>query len=67
MDEIDKLTQERLQREAERLIKSGKMPSLEDVCAAVLEARKKYSNQIRRARREGSLGDRNDKNNPSLI
>ena len=52
MDEIDKLTQERLQREAEHLIKSGKMPSLEELCAVVLEARKKYANQIRRARRE---------------
>lgn len=49
---MDKLTQKRLQREAARLIKSGKMPSLEELCAAVLEARKKYANQIRRARRE---------------
>jgi hypothetical protein len=49
---MDKLTQKRLQREADRLIKSGKMPSLKDVCRAVLEARKSYASQIRRARRE---------------
>lgn len=52
MDEVDKLTAERLQLETERLIKTGRIPSLVDLCAAVLEARKKYANQIRRARRE---------------
>lgn len=46
------LNEKELRREAERLIKAGKMPSLEELCAAVLEARKKYANQIRRARRE---------------
>ena len=49
---MDKLTQKRLQREAKRLIKAGMMPLLEEVRAAVLEARRKYANQIRRARRE---------------
>ena len=49
---MDKPTQKRLQREAERLIRAGKMPSLEEVFTAVLEARKKYANQIQRARRE---------------
>jgi hypothetical protein len=49
---VDKLTQKRLQQEAARLIREGKMPLLEEVCAAVLEAQKKYANQIRRARRE---------------
>lgn len=49
---MDKLREKRLQREAARLIKSGKMPSLDELCAAVLDARKKYANQIRRARRE---------------
>ena len=46
------ISEQQLRREAERLIRSGKMPSLEEVCAAVLEARRKYANQIRRARRE---------------
>lgn len=49
---MDKLKQKRLQRESERLVKVGKMPSLEEVCAAVLEARKKYANQIRRAHKD---------------
>jgi hypothetical protein len=44
--------EQHLREEAERLIKSGEMPSLEELCAAVLESRKKYANQIRRARRE---------------
>lgn len=38
--------------EIARLQASGQMPTLEQVCAAVLEARRKYSNKIRRARRE---------------
>jgi hypothetical protein len=41
-----------MRREVERLIKSGKMPTLEELCAAVLESRRKYANAIRRARRE---------------
>ena len=49
---MDKPTQKRLQQEVERLIKSGNMPSLEEVCAAVLETRKKYRLRILRARRE---------------
>ena len=49
---MKKLTEKQLQREAERLIREGKMPSLETLCATVLETRKKYANQIRRARRE---------------
>lgn len=49
---MDKSKERALQREAERLIKSGKMPTLDELCAAVLEARTKYANQIRRARRE---------------
>jgi len=35
-----------------RLIREGKMPTLQQLTAAVLEARRKYANQIRRARRE---------------
>jgi hypothetical protein len=46
------LCEEELQREAERLIRTGQMPMLDELCAAVLEARKKYAIQIRRARRE---------------
>jgi hypothetical protein len=49
---VKKLTEKQLQREAAKLIREGRMPSLETLCAAVLEARKKYANQIRRARRE---------------
>jgi vacuolar-type H+-ATPase subunit H len=49
------MNEQQMREEAERLIKSGKMPSLEEVCAAVLEARKKYANQIRRARREARI------------
>ena len=41
-----------MRREVERLIKRGKMPTLEELCAAVLEARKKYTLKIRRAQRE---------------
>ena len=46
------LNPEQLQREVERLIKAGKMPTLDELCAAVLETRKMYVNQIRQARRE---------------
>lgn len=48
------LNEAELKREAERLLRTGRMPTLEleELCAAVLEARKKYANQIRRARRE---------------
>ena len=49
---MKKLTEKQLQHEAEKLIREGRMPSLETLCTAVLEARKKYANQIRRARRE---------------
>ncbi len=46
------MTEEELRREAERLIKAGKMPTLRELSAAVLEVRKRYASQIRRARRE---------------
>jgi len=49
---VDKKEERALQREVERLIKSGKMPTFDELCAAVLESRKNYANQIRRARRE---------------
>ena len=41
-----------MKREAERLIHEGKMPTLEQLCAAVIEARKRYAVKIRSARRE---------------
>jgi hypothetical protein len=46
------MTEEEMRRKAERLSTTGKMPSLEQLCEAVLEARKTYTNKIRRARRE---------------
>jgi hypothetical protein len=46
------LSERQLRAEAERLVCSGKMPSLEKLSAAVLETRKKYATRIRRARRE---------------
>jgi hypothetical protein len=48
----DPMTEEQMRREVKRLIKTGKMPTLEELSAAVLEARKKYANKIRRARGE---------------
>jgi hypothetical protein len=47
------VTEEQMRKEAQRLIDVGKMPTLQALSAAVLEARKLYANQIRRARREG--------------
>jgi hypothetical protein len=49
---MKKLTPKQVQQEATRLLKSGQMPTLAEVSAAVLEARRNYANQIRRARRE---------------
>ena len=46
------MTEQKLRKEAERLIRTGKMPSLEKLCEAVLETRMIYANKIRRARRE---------------
>jgi len=46
------MTEEQMRREVERLIRTCKMPTLEELSAAVLEARKKYENKIRRACRE---------------
>jgi hypothetical protein len=52
MNPVDKKRERALQREAERLLKTGRMPSLEEVCRAILETRKTYANRIRRARRD---------------
>ena len=46
------MTEEQLEREADRLIATGKMPSLEKLSAVILEMRQKYAVAIRRARRE---------------
>jgi hypothetical protein len=46
------MSEEQLPKEAERLIRTGKMPSSEKLCEAVLETRMKYAVKIRRARRE---------------
>jgi hypothetical protein len=46
------MTEEQLKREAERLIATGKMPSIEKLASVVLKMRRKYANQIRRARRK---------------
>lgn len=46
------LSEHELRAEAERLVRSGKMPSLAELSQAVLESRKKYAVKIRRARRE---------------
>jgi hypothetical protein len=45
----------RLRREAERLIAAGEMPTLDQVLEALFEARQKYANQIRAARKESEL------------
>ena len=44
------MTEERLKREADRLIATGKMPSLEKLSAVVLKMRQKYAVQIRQHR-----------------
>jgi hypothetical protein len=49
---VEPLSLEALQRRLKKLVKAGKLPSLEELSAAVLESRKKYANKIRRARRE---------------
>ena len=46
------VSQEQLKRAAERLIKAGKMPTIEELTAVVLKMRMKYALRIRRARRE---------------
>ena len=46
------LSESELRAEAERLVRSGKMPSLAELSQAVLSSRKSYTTKIRRARRE---------------
>lgn len=52
---MHKLKERALLREAERLIKAGKMPTLQELCKAVLETRKEYRGKILRARREAQM------------
>jgi hypothetical protein len=44
--------EEKMRKCVEKLIVSGKIPSLAEVTSAILEARRKYALAIRRARRE---------------
>ena len=49
---MDKLKERAMLREVQRLQRAGKMPTLDQLCAAVLETRKEFAVKIRRARRE---------------
>jgi len=49
---VQPLSEESMRRQLAKLVEEGKLPSLENLCAAVLESRKIYANRIRRARRE---------------
>lgn len=46
------LTPKQLEREAAKLIREGRMPSLETLCKTILEVRKEYRLKILRTRRE---------------
>lgn len=46
-----------LEAEIRRLQKSGQMPKLEDVLAAVAESREKYAEKIRQAQKQGHPAD----------
>jgi hypothetical protein len=48
-----KLGPTQFQAEAERLDKTGKLPSLDEVLAAVADAREKYASKILEARKGG--------------
>jgi hypothetical protein len=50
---MKQIAEEDLRREAQKLLATGKMPTLEELCRVVLESRMKYTLKIRRARREG--------------
>jgi hypothetical protein len=49
---VEPLSEEAMRRQLAKLVEEGRLPSLEDLCAAVLISRKKYATKIRRARRE---------------
>lgn len=46
------MNEQALRRKALQLIRTGKMPTIEQWCAAVLDSRMKFATKIRRARRE---------------
>jgi len=52
---IRQLSQHELRIEAERLVRNGKMPSLDELCRAIAEARIKCGPRLRKARREAKL------------
>ena len=49
---VKPLSAEALRRRLKKMVEEGALPSLEDLCAAVLESRQKYRLKILRARRE---------------
>lgn len=49
---VEPLSERELRSEAERPVRSGKMPSLAELSQALLESRKVYAVKVRRARRE---------------
>ena len=49
---VEPLSERELRAEAESLLRNGEMPSFLELAQAALQARQKYSNRIRRARRE---------------
>ena len=46
---VEPLSEDAIRRQLKKLVKEGKLPSLEDLCAAVLESRQKYRLKILRA------------------
>ena len=49
---MNKRKEAALRAEAERLLRTGKMPSLETLCEAIRATKAKFAPRIRRARRE---------------
>jgi hypothetical protein len=50
------MTEKQLKREAERLIREGKMPTLDELTRAILSTRREYATKIRRVLRERREG-----------
>jgi hypothetical protein len=53
MSPVKKITPSDLRAQAQQLVNSGRMPSLDELLKAVFEARRKYVPQILAARNEG--------------
>jgi len=51
---MDKRKEHAFAREIERLRRRNALPSLSEVCEAVLESRRTFANKIRRSRRESA-------------